>query len=108
MDGRSKRKRLVVTLLVFVALIAVPSMGDQKISLFNPFTMQSKTVTATSAPSVGLDDLMLLGGPTTVSSKLSDGDPRPTISLRGVKIRIPQRPNLRSAYSRIPYAASVW
>ena len=107
MDGRIK-KRLGLALLVLVTLVAAPSMGDQKVSLFNPFTLEIKTVVAAdSTPSVVLNDLLLLGGP--VGSTLSDGDPRPTMTLRGIEIRFPQRPNLRSSHSRFPpFAASTW
>lgn len=108
MDVKNKRMRLGLTLIVLVAFAAVPSMADQKVSLFNPFTLQSETVVAAdSTPSVALNDLLILAAGSTPST-LADGDPRPTVSLRGVEIRIPQRSNLRSSYSKIPYAASIW
>ena len=103
-----KRTRLTCALLLAVVVISVPSMGDQKVALFNPFTLQSETVIAAdSTPSVQLADLLLLaeGG----STPLTDEDPRPSITLRGNEIRIPQRPSLRSAFSTFPpFAASIW
>jgi len=107
MDGRIKRIRLGLALIVLVTFVAVPSMADEKVSLFNPFSLQSRTVVvADSAPSVGM---LLLAAESAADGRLSDGDPRPTISLRGQKVRIPSRPNLRSAYSRTPaFDASIW
>ena len=108
MDEKNERLRLGLALIVLLALLAVPSMGDQKVNLFNPFTLQSKSVVAAdSTPSVVLNDLMLLAGNT--GATLADGELRPTVSLRGQNIRIPQRPNLRSAFSRFPpFDASIW
>jgi len=107
MDGRIKRMRLGLALIVLVTFVAVPSMADQKVSLFNPFTLQSKSVVAADSTPSALGDLLLLAAADGTSS-LGDGDPRPTISLRGQEIRIPSKPNLRSSFSKIPYAASVW
>jgi hypothetical protein len=108
MTERKTRLRLALALIILVASAAAPSLGDQKVSLFNPFTLQSKAVVAASStPNVALNDLLLLSLGTTTST-LADGNPRPTISLRSVEIRIPQRADLRSAYSRIPYAGTLW
>ncbi len=109
MDVKTKRMGFGLTLLVLAAFVAVPSGADQKVSLFNPFTLQSKSVVAAdSAPSGALGDFLLLAARSAAKGRLGAGDPRPTIRLRGQEIRIPQRPNLRSSYSRIPYAASIW
>ena len=109
MDVKTKRMRLGLTLIVLVTLVALPSMGDQKVILFNPFTLQTTSVVAAdSSPSVGLDDLLLLADGNNAVSTLAADDPRPTISLRDVEIRIPQRPNLRSSYSKIPFASNLW
>ena len=108
MDGRSKRMRIGLALVVLVTFVSMSSMADEKVSLFNPFSLQSKTVVVSdSTPSTLLSDLLLLadGGS---AGRLGAEDARPTINLRGQEIRIPQRPNLRSSYSRVPYAASVW
>ena len=106
MNERKVISRLALTLAVM--LLAAPSMADQKVTLFNPFTLQSETVIAAdSTPSVQLLDLLLLAEGD--STALTDGDPRPTVSLRGNEIRIPQRPRLRSAFSTFPpFAASIW
>jgi hypothetical protein len=110
MDVKAKRMRLGFTLVVvLVAFVAMPCMGDQKVNLFNPFTLQSKSVIAAdSTPSVGLGDFLLLAAGNATNGTLGAGDPRPTISLRGVEIRIPQRPSLRSSYSITPFSASIW
>jgi hypothetical protein len=109
MDVKTKRMRLGLSLMVLVAFVAVPSMGDQKVSLFKPFTLQTTSVVAAdSSPSVGLSDFLLLVAGNAASGQLSAGDPRPTISLTSAAIRIPQKPNLRSAYSKVPYAVGVW
>jgi len=102
--------RLGLALIVLVAFVAAPSMADQKVNLFNPFTLQSKSVVAAdSSPSVGLADLFLLASGSTASGSLANDDPRPTISLRGQEIRIASRPNLRSSFSRFPdFSASSW
>ena len=99
MSERSKRLRLGLALIVSVVLAAVPCMGDQKLSLFNPFTLQTETVVAAdSTPSVQLSDLLLLADG-VAGGALGDEDVRPTLSLRGQNIRIPSRPSLRSAFS---------
>jgi|SaaInl7_200m_RNA_FD_contig_21_285138_length_1041_multi_15_in_0_out_0_2 hypothetical protein len=109
MDGRFKRMRIGLALIVLVTFVAMPSMADEKVSLFNPFSLQSKTVVVSdSTPSTLLSDFLLLAAGDSANGRLGNADPRPTISLRGQEIRIPQRPNLRSSYSRVPYAASVW
>ena len=109
MDVKHKRMRLGLALIVLLAFAAVPSMGDQKVNLFNPFTLQSKSVVAaSSSPSVALDDLLLLASGAT-GSRLTDEDPRPSITLRGQEIRIPTRPDIRSSFSRFPpFDASIW
>ena len=107
MCAGTKRLKLGLALVLTVAFFAVPSMGELQVNVFNPFTLQSKSVVAAdSASSVVLTDLLLVSGGTTL--QLKDGDPRPTITLRASEIRIPQRPSLRSAFAIIPYAASVW
>jgi len=107
MDGRNKKLRLGLALIVLTAFVAVPTMADEKVSLFNPFSMQSQTVVVADAPIVLLNDLLLITG--SDAGKLSADDPRPTISLRGQEIRIPSRPNLRSSFSRFPaFGANAW
>lgn len=110
MDEASKRMRLGLALVVLIAFVAAPSTADQKVSLFNPFTLQSKTVVAAdSSPSIELGDLMLLASGNDANGSLGAQDPRPTLSLRGQEIRIPSRPNLRSSFSRFPqFASSIW
>lgn len=108
MVARTKRLVLRFALVMTLAFVTVPSMGDQKVSLFNPFSLESITVVAAdSTPSVQLADLLLLAEGTAPSTLGDDGQ-RPTVSLRGVEIRIPQRANLRSSFSKTPFAASIW
>ena len=108
MDGRIKRMRLGLALIVLVTFVAVPSMADQVVSLFNPFTMQSTSVVAAdSAPSVSPVDF--LAAVSAAASTLNADDPRPTISLRGQDVLVPSRPNIRSSFSRYPaFSSNIW
>ena len=109
MDGRNKRLRLGLALIVLATFVAVPSMADEKVNLFNPFSLQTKSViVADSTPGMLLNDLILATAG-SANGKLDADGPRPTISLRGQEIRIPSRPNLRSSFSRFPaFSASSW
>ena len=109
MNIRTRRKSFGLALMTLVMLFAMPSVAQQKVSLFNPFTLQSKDVIASdSNPFLSPADFLLLAGGTAPTGRLAGEGPRPTISLRGVEVRIPQRPSLRSAFSKTPFAADLW
>lgn len=109
MNDRNTKQSLGLALITLMVFAAAPCAADQKVSLFDPFALTSESVVvADSTPGMQLSEFVLLTGQSSPAGNLANEMPRPTVNLRGVKIRIPQRPALRSSFSRTQFGANMW
>jgi len=94
---RAKLGLIVVVLTANTAVLGV--VRAEKVSPFNPFTLQrTNVVTALNRPSVEVQPRVMLSDWFARDTRLTQAPLRPTVALRGYKIRIPVRPALRSPW----------
>ena len=94
---KTKLGLIVVVLTANTAVLGV--VRAEKANPFNPFTLQgTSVVTAMNRPSVEVQPRVMLSDWFAKDIRLTQAPLRPTIALRGFKIRIPVRPALRSPW----------
>jgi hypothetical protein len=93
------RTKLGLIVIVLTAHTVVSGRSTEKANPFNPFTLQGTSVVmAIDSPSVEVQPRVMLSDWFVTDARLTQAPLRPTIALRGFKIRIPVRPALRSPW----------